>query len=94
MFRLVSGGVEVAARLAGVDDLAPVLRRADPARFSLLFKLAAPLSCGQGIYRLSRRSLGSVDLFIVPVDRGGNGHFCQAIVNRRTPGPHKHGRST
>ena len=94
MFTIVSGGIQVPARLAAVNDLMPVLRRADPARFSLLFKLAAPLPGGQGIYQLRRRSLSSTDLFVVPVDRGVTGHFCQVIVNRRTAGPDNHRRST
>jgi hypothetical protein len=77
-FRLGSaGGV-----LVEVGDLKPVGAPADERRFSLMFEATSALATGQGTYRVGRDGCGTVDLFLVPVDRGAKHHLYQAVVNR------------
>jgi hypothetical protein len=82
-FRLAGPTGSATAELTEVGDL-----RGAPAgeaeRFSLLFRSTGGASLPQHTYAVSNRQLGSLDLFVVPVDRGARGQTYQAIVNRAT----------
>jgi hypothetical protein len=65
-----------------IGDLKPVHAPDDERRFSLVFEATSALATGQGTYRVGRDGFGTVDLFLVPVDRGAEHHLYQAVVNR------------
>ena len=72
-FTLSRPGATTTARLYTVEDLRQGSRPNDPHRFSLLFRASERLPGGQGVFRLRLGGVGSVDLFVVPVDRGVRG---------------------
>ena len=49
--------------------------------FSLLFRGAATTVWPQGIYRLSRTGLDTLDIFLVPVARDDSGVLYEAIFS-------------
>ena len=53
--------------------------RPDP--FSLLFRGPSDHALSQGIYRFNHRSIGGMDLFIVPVAGTTDGIFYEAVFN-------------
>jgi hypothetical protein len=69
--------------LSEVADLKPATAAKDEARFSLLFTAPGREARPQGTYQLQHPKLGSVALFVVPIDRGASARRYQAIINRR-----------
>lgn len=51
------------------------------APFSLLFKSQSPVILPQRIYRMSNATIGSQDIFLVPVARDGAAIVYQAVFN-------------
>lgn len=51
-------------------------------QFSLIFRAAQNAPVEQRIYRLEHDTLGSGDLFLVPVSRDDQGLYYQAVFNR------------
>ncbi len=53
----------------------------DQLAFSLLFAAAAGAPLPQGLYRLSHARLGTIDLFLVPLQRKRDGLSYEAVFN-------------
>jgi hypothetical protein len=51
-------------------------------RFSALFRGTPDFLLSQGTYRMEHEQSGSVDIFIVPVRRDGEGIYYEAVFNR------------
>lgn len=51
-------------------------------QFSLLFTGPLDLFLPQGIYRLEHDQLGTIDLFLVPIGKDGDGYQYEAVFNR------------
>lgn len=49
--------------------------------FSLLFRSGSPVVLPQKIYRMTNATVGSIEIFIVPVARDREGIVYQAIFN-------------
>jgi hypothetical protein len=69
--------------LSEVADLKPATTANDEDRFTLVFTAPRRQARPQGTYQLQHPNLGSVALFVVPVDRGASARRYQAIINRR-----------
>jgi hypothetical protein len=69
--------VEVTAPRQGADP------RADPSGrpFSLLFRGRADLVLPQRIYSLAHPQLGTLEIFLVPVERDSSGVQYEAVFN-------------
>jgi hypothetical protein len=84
-FRLEHSDGVADAELVDVKDLVPAeLKAAGKAAevFSLTFETLGPGSFAQGTYPLQHPSLGSFQLFLVPVGQGPRGFLLEAVVNR------------
>jgi len=80
--RMTGGGHSRKVVLAAVDDIAAAPAR-DPNRFAVLFRTRrSSAAMPQGVYRFRHSTFGSVDLFVVPVDRGVRARYYQAVINR------------
>jgi hypothetical protein len=53
----------------------------DPRRFSLVFRSPKGERLQAGTYSFRHRTIGTVDLFTTPVDRGAKAELYQVIVN-------------
>jgi hypothetical protein len=51
-------------------------------RFSALFRGGIDFILSQGTYRMEQEQFGSVDIFIVPLRRDGEGIYYEAVFNR------------
>lgn len=80
--RMTGGGVDVDVVLAEVGNLVPVLRKDDPNRFALLFEAPRNHTRTEGIRSFHHDQLGSVALFVSPVDRGVKARHYEAVINR------------
>jgi len=54
-------------------------------QFSLLFRVAADVPAAQGMREVTHPALGTLALFLVPVDRDGRGLYLEAAFNRLIP---------
>jgi hypothetical protein len=80
--RMTGSGFSGNVVLSSVDNIAAAPAN-DANRFTVLFKTTASSTTAvQGIYTFRQSSFGSVDLFVVPVDRGVNARYYQAVINR------------
>ena len=82
MFELNMGEASMPLTLVEVKPLPPrpfpgMLR--DP--FSLVFKSESPVILPQKQYRLKNATMGSVELFLVPIGRDLRGILYQAVFN-------------
>lgn len=50
--------------------------------FTLLFRAPADLDPRQGLYHLENKTLGEMDIFLVPVDRDTDGLYYEAVFNK------------
>lgn len=57
----------------------------DREAFALLFRGDANDALDQGMYRMEHPTLGSFDLFIVPVAQDQTGRYYEAVFNRLLP---------
>lgn len=83
-FVTTGNGVTASLRLAAVGDITAgsLKRRSAPSdgRFSLQFTSSSAFA--QGTYLVRHASLGSINLFVVPVGGGGATQQYEVIVNR------------
>lgn len=83
-FRMSSGTFAGDVVLSSVEDIAGA-PAGDQNRYALLFRApASSTTAPQGVYTFRQSSFGSADLLAVPVDRGKDARYYQAIVNRTT----------
>ena len=82
-FTMTDGQTSTALVLSKIADLRPVLKTADPNRFSLLFTGPVSPRRPQGTYQLSNARLGSVSLLVVPVNMTSKTQLYQVIINRQ-----------
>jgi hypothetical protein len=81
-FRMTGGGHNIKVVLTKVGDLTPVLRAHDPNRFALLFRIPDGRQPTPGIRSFRHPAVGTVDLFVSPVDRGAKALHYEAVINR------------
>lgn len=81
-FDVSVGPSSVAMTLVEVQPL-PVQAYAGMMRapFSLVFKSGSPVLLPQQIYRMNNATLGTLDIFLVPVARDATGILYQAVFN-------------
>jgi hypothetical protein len=77
-------GTAITVVLSKISDLSPVIVANDPNRFSLMFDGAMSQPRPQGIYHFKNARIGTVDLFVVPVDLVVSTRHYQAIINGLT----------
>lgn len=81
-FHLVDGtGTTTTVTLTQVGDLKPEASPGTDLRFSLMFEGESVGAAPQGIYQLQQRSLGSVQVLVVPVGMHSARTDYQVIVN-------------
>lgn len=51
-------------------------------RFSLVFRTSNEVMLAQGLHRFEHSEMGSLDLFIVPIERDESGTLYEAVFNR------------
>ncbi|HWF49167.1 MAG TPA: hypothetical protein VG294_00870 [Solirubrobacteraceae bacterium] len=81
-FRMRGDGHDVEVVLTKVSNLIPVMRAEDPNRFALLLKAPYRHLPVEGIRTFHHRAFGDVTLFVSPVDRGVDGRYYEAVINR------------
>jgi hypothetical protein len=81
-FRMRGDGHDVEVVLTEINNLIPVLRAEDPNRFALLLKAPYRHLPVEGIRTFHHHGLGDVTLFVSPVDRGVDGRYYEAVINR------------
>jgi hypothetical protein len=82
-FTMSVGHNAISVVLSEVGDLKPATAAKDEDRFSLVLTARGREVRPQGTYQLQHPKLGTVTLFVVPVDRGASARRYQAIINRR-----------
>lgn len=83
--RLSGNGVQLGVTLTEVSELQPMRFAGDPERFALLLQAPAGAPRVSGIYTLSQRTLGRVDLFVSAVDQGVKASQFQAVIDTSQP---------
>lgn len=79
MFRVqMSGGRELQLQLTDVSDR-KISERQE--QYSITFRGPLEIFLPQGIYRLEHASLGSFDVFIVPIGKNAQGFSYEAVFN-------------
>jgi hypothetical protein len=76
-FRLAANGATLELRLDEVQRLGTALRAGGA--FSLMFRSAAGPSLPQAIYPIDHPTLGTLELFVVPLGPKDGGHRYQVI---------------
>lgn len=82
-FRMIGGGTDADAVLAGVYDTAPVRWPDDQVCFALYFDAPEQVPRTDGIFSFGHHHIGSVDLFVTPVGRSGGPNTFAAVIDRR-----------
>jgi hypothetical protein len=82
-FHVADGGRRVPVVLSRIDDISSTTATTREDRFSLVFRSTKGPSLAQDTRRLSHAGRPTVDLFLVPVDKGGPSKTYQAIIHRR-----------
>jgi hypothetical protein len=87
-------------RLPDGRDVVLVLERLDDhvstpvhQNFSLIFRVPLDMPREQGIFSLTNESLGTIDLFLVPISANAEGLELEAVFNLVTPREHAEARS-
>jgi quercetin dioxygenase-like cupin family protein len=75
-------GADIRVVLTEVADLRPARGDGDEDRFVLHFRAAKGAPRRSGVWRLSHRDLGHVDLFVSPIDRGVRTTRYEAVIDR------------
>jgi hypothetical protein len=83
-FQIGSGAQSNAALLTSIEDLLPEKTPGNQNRFSLIFESTSGGRLPQAVYAISQPQMVTVNLLVVPVDRGAKNQYYQVVINRST----------
>jgi hypothetical protein len=81
-FQAMEGPNATPLVLSEVNDLRSAKRPGEERRFSLIFTAPGGDVRPQGTYRFVHPAMGTLALFVTPVDRGAKARSYEAVVNR------------
>ena len=75
----IGEGADFDLRLVQFDD---IVSNAVQENFTLMFQAPLDAPAVQNTFRLDHESLGTINLFLVPVKKNENGLYYEAVLNR------------
>ena len=78
-FRTSDGTQTIAVVLSEITDLVPAIPAQAENQFALVFRAPAGQTLTSGLHRFDHSALGTVSLFVAPIDRRGTGY--EAVIN-------------